>query len=120
MKVSTTIGCIVALCMVFAGNANAASSTYTGTLNLTDYQYTVPFNGTDFNAAADFVRFDLGTGLVGDAEVLLETGHFSAFAMLGMAVTTDPNDALYNDPSPFLQLSASTDVEGFFTHQSVI
>jgi len=114
MKYSKAVGCIVTLCAALAGNANAASSTYTGILDLTDYQYTVNFNGTDFPAAADFVRFDLGTGLMGAAEIILETGAFSAFAMLGISVATDPNQALYNDPSPFLELTTNTDVTGFF------
>lgn len=114
MKYTKAIGCVVTLCAALVGNTNAASTTYTDILDLTDYQYTVNFNGTNFPAAADFVRFDLGTGLMGNAEIILETGPFSAFAMLGISVATDPNDALYNDPSPFLQLTASTDVTAFF------
>lgn len=114
MKYFKAVGCVVILSAALIGNANAASSTFTGVLDLSNYEYQVPFNGTDFPAAADFVRFDLGTGLMGDAEIILQTGPFSAFAMLGISVATDPNDALYNDPSPFLQLTTSTDVRGFF------
>lgn len=51
---------------------------------------------------------------MGNAEIILQTGPFSSFAMLGISVATDPNDALYNYPSPFLQLTTSTDVTGFF------
>ena len=114
MKYSKAVGCVVILSAALIGNTYAASSTYNGTLDLTDYQYSIDYNGANVAAAADMVRFDLGTGLIGDMEMLLTTGYFSGFSMLGMALTTDPNDALFNDPSTFLQLSTSTDVTGFF------
>ncbi len=60
------------------------------------------------------VRFDLGAGLIGNMEILLTAGNFSGLSMLGMALTTDPNDALFNDPSTFLALSTTSNVEAFF------
>ncbi len=114
MRYATVLGCVMSLCVAFISNANAASSSYSGTLNLTDYTYTVNYYGTAMPAAADMIRFDLGTGWSGQMDIVLDAGNFGGFSMLGMALTTDPNDALYSDPSTFLQLATSSDITGFF------
>jgi hypothetical protein len=114
MKYIKSIVYVIAFYSVFIGNIHAATNTYNDTLDLTNFQYTVDYYGTMVDAAADMVRFDLGTGWDGEMEFLLTTGNFSGFAMLGIALTTDPNDALYNDPSTFLQLATAPDVTQFF------
>lgn len=115
MKYSKAIGCVVILCATFFANANAASTNYSGELDLTDRQYPVSLGGLSGDAAANLVRFDLGSGLSGDMEILLTTSAFSAYTTLGFALTTDPNDTLYSDPSPFLDLLDPTaNVTDFF------
>ncbi len=116
MKVSTAIGSIVILCTAFLVNANAATTNYSDTLDLTNLQYPVT---TDFGsgiAAADIIRFDLGTGLAAGTDMQLTTGaYYGLTTTLGFALTTDPNDTLYSNPSAFLQLANSyTDATDFF------
>ncbi len=104
----TTLGCIAALYVAFTANVNGATVQLDSTLDLTDLQYPVTVNGVTGNAAAELLRFDLGTGWSGELEVLLTTGNYSNFTtVLGVALTTAPNDALYNNPGAFLQLADS-------------
>ncbi len=116
MKVSTAIGCVVALCAAFVGNVNAAS--YIGQLDLTDFAYPVTVNGFPTHAAANVLRFDLGSGWTGEMELLLTTSNYDGgVTTLGFALATDPNNALYSDPSPFLGLADATsqdEVTAFF------
>ncbi len=108
MRHFTAIGCIVALCAAFTGNANAAN--YTGALDLTDFLYPVTVNGSSTDAAADIMRFDLGTGWSGEMELLLTASDYnSVVTSLGFALTRNPNDTLFGDPSAFLDLVDATD-----------
>jgi hypothetical protein len=116
MKHSTPIGCLVVLCAFFIGSANAATTQFNDTLDLTNLQYPVTVGTISGDAAADILRFDVGTGWSGVMEILLTTSTYSDFTTsLGVALTTDPNDVLFNDPSPFLQLAQpNSDVTAFF------
>jgi len=115
MKYSTAIGCIAALCAALTGNVNAASAQFDGTLDLTTLQYPVTIEGTTIDAAVDLLRFDLGTGWSGNMEVLLTTSPYhTLFTTLGIALTTDPNDSLFSDPSPFLAIANTADASDFF------
>jgi len=109
MKYLVSIGCIVVIFASFVSNVNAASVEYSSQLDLSNLQYPVEINGTSGNAAADIVRFDLGTGWAGEMEILLGTSNYSDFTTaLGFALTTDPNDVLFASPETFLQLVNST------------
>jgi hypothetical protein len=106
---------IAALMTITSWNAMAATAQYTSQLDLTNLQYEVDINGMPANVAADIVRFELGSGWDGEMDIQLTTGVFEFGTTLGFALTTDPNDALYNDPSSFLALSdPNTDVTQFF------
>ncbi len=116
MKISTTVGCAVALCAAFIGNVNAASVQYDSQLDLSNLQYPVTVNEIQGNAAANLIRFDLGAGWVGNMDFQLTTGPYNDFTTaLGIALTTNPNDVLLADPSAFLELvDPETSVTQFF------
>jgi len=109
MKYIVSIGCMVVICAFFVSNVNAANVEYNSQLDLNNLQYTAEINGTSINAAADIVRFDLGTGWAGEMEILLGTSNYSDITTaLGFTLTTDPNDVLFANPDTFLQLVNST------------
>lgn len=108
---------IMALLTLYSCNAFTASAQYSSQLDLTNTsQYPVTLFGIPTTAAADIVRFDLGSGWDGNMDIQLTTGDYSNNGtMLGFAVTTEPNDTLYNDPGAFLTLfDLNTDVRQFF------
>jgi len=116
MKNIVSIGCAITLCVSFISNVNAASVDFSSQLDLTNLQYPVVINTISGNAAADIVRFDLGTGWAGEMEILLGTSNYSDITTaLGFALTTDPNDVLFANPDTFLQLvnSPTTTTEFF-------
>ena len=115
MRYITSIGSIITLCVATMGGANAATAQYSSQLDLTDLQYPVTINNISGNAAADIVRYDLGAGWTGEMDIQLTTSSFNTFTTsIGIALTTDPNDALYDDPSAFFQLTDPTTVSSFF------
>ncbi len=115
MRYSTTLGCVAVLCVALVGNANATTAQFSDSLDLTNLQYNVETNMGSAIAAADIKRFDMGTGWEGAMEFLLTTSsYYSLPTSLGIALTTDPNDTLFNDPSPFLQLVDPDAVTDFF------
>ena len=121
MKYYTALGSALALCTALIGSANAATAQFSSQLDLTNIQYPLDINGTQGNAAADIIRFDLGSGWNGDMEFLLTTGNYNNFTTsLGIALTTDPNDALFNNPGAFLDLVDPTASVTDFFNDNVI
>ncbi|ODB87925.1 hypothetical protein A3193_03240 [Candidatus Thiodiazotropha endoloripes] len=102
-------------------NAIAAIAQYSSQLDLTNPQYPVNINGATGTVAADIVRVDLGSGWDGQMDIQVTTSSYSTLGTtLGFALATDPNDALYNDPSAFLALSdTNADVTQFFNDNVV-
>jgi len=120
MRNIVSIGCAFALCASFINNVNAASVDFSSQLDLTNLQYPVVINTINGNAAADIVRFDLGTGWAGEMEILLGTSNYSDITTaLGFALTTDPNDVLFSNPDTFLQLVNSTTTTTDFFNANV-
>ncbi|MES9833390.1 MAG: PEP-CTERM sorting domain-containing protein [Candidatus Thiodiazotropha sp. DIVDIV] len=107
---------IATILTAFSCNAFSASAQYNSQLDLNNPQYSVNINGSTGNIAADIVRVDLGNSWNGEMDIQLTTGNYTTLGTtLGFALTTDPNDAMYNDPSAFLALSdPNADVTQFF------
>ncbi len=115
MKYHTALGCSLSLIAALTASSSVFAAQYTDTLDLNDTQYPVTINGLDFNVAADITRFDLGSGWNGQMDIQLTTSSYSDLTTLGFALTTDANDTLFNDPTPFLSLSdPNTNVTQFF------
>jgi hypothetical protein len=115
MKYRTSLKWIATLMTVASCNTYAATAQYSSELDLTNLQYQVDINGQPADLAADIVRFNLGSGWDGEMDIQLTTGSFGFGTTLGFALTTDPNNTLYNDPSAFLALSdPNADVNQFF------
>jgi hypothetical protein len=120
MKYRPYLKWIGTLMIVSSCNAYAATAQYSSQLDLTNLEHQVTINGQTANVAADIVRFDLGSGWDGEMDIQLTTGSFEFGTTLGFALTTDPNNSLYSDPSPFLALSdPSADVNQFFNDNVV-
>lgn len=121
MKYRHTMKWIAALMTLASWNAMAATAQYSSQLDLTNPQYPVDINGANGTVAADIVRFDLGSGWDGQMDIQVTTSSYTTLGTtLGFALTTDPNDALYNDPSAFLALSdTNVDVTQFFNDNVV-
>ena len=121
MKYRPYMKWIAALMTVASCNTMAATAQYSSQLDLTNPQYPVNINGATGTVAADMVRFDLGSGWDGEMDIQLTTGNYTTLGTtLGFALTTDPNDALYNDPSAFLALSdTNVDATQFFNDDVV-
>jgi hypothetical protein len=115
MKSPSTLGCALSLVAALTVSSPVFAAQYTDTLDLTDTQYAVSINGANVDVAADITRFDLGSGWDGQIDVQLTTSNYGGLTTLGFALTTDANDTLYNDPTPFLSLSdPTTNVTQFF------
>ncbi|MET0068122.1 MAG: VPLPA-CTERM sorting domain-containing protein [Candidatus Thiodiazotropha sp.] len=116
MKYRSALGCTFTLIAALTASTPVSAVMYSDTLDLTDNRYPTTINGSSVDLAVDIVRFDLGDGWNGHMDIELTTGSYYDFATtLGFALTTDANDALYNDPTPFLGLSdANTNVTEFF------
>jgi hypothetical protein len=115
MKSPSTLGCALSLVAALTISSPSFAAQYTDTLDLTDTRYSISMNGADIDVAADITRFDLGSGWNGQMDIQLTTGDYGGLTTLGFALTTDANDTLFNDPTPFLLLSdPSTDVTQFF------
>ncbi|MCG7900946.1 MAG: VPLPA-CTERM sorting domain-containing protein [Candidatus Thiodiazotropha weberae] len=121
MKYRQYIKWIAALMALASCNAIAAIAQYSSQLDLTNPQYPVNINGATGTVAADIVRVDLGSGWDGQMDIQVTTSSYSTLGTtLGFALATDPNDALYNDPSAFLALSdTNADVTQFFNDNVV-
>jgi hypothetical protein len=115
MKFRAYLKWIATFMVASSCNTYAATAQFNAQLDLTSLEHQVPINGQTANVATDIVRFDLGSGWDGEMDIQLTTGSFEFGTTLGFALTTDPNDSLYNDPTPFLALSdPSADVNQFF------
>ncbi|MEJ2619755.1 MAG: hypothetical protein P8163_05725 [Candidatus Thiodiazotropha sp.] len=115
MKFRAYLKWIATLMVASSCNTYAATAQYSTQLDLNNLDHQVVIEGQTANVAADIVRFDLGSGWNGEMDIQLTTGTFGFGTTLGFALTTDPNDSLYNNPSPFLALSnPSADVNQFF------
>jgi hypothetical protein len=115
MKFRAYLKWIATLMVASSCNTYAATAQYSAQLDLTNLEHQLDISGQTANAAADIIRFDLGSGWNGEMDIQLTTGSFLFGTTLGFALTTDPNDSLYSDPTPFLALSdPSTDVNQFF------
>ncbi|MET0053134.1 MAG: VPLPA-CTERM sorting domain-containing protein [Candidatus Thiodiazotropha sp.] len=116
MKYLSALGCTFTLIAALTASSPVSAAVYSGSLDLTDAIYPATVNGMQGNFALDLVRFDLGSGWNGQMNIELTTGsYFDLTTTLGFALTTDANDTLYNDPTPFLALTdTSTNVTEFF------
>jgi hypothetical protein len=120
MKPRTALKWIAALMTLNSCNALAATAQYSSELDLTNLDYQVEISGQDAHVAADIVRFDLGSGWDGEMDIQLTTGDFGFGTSLAFALTTDPNEALYTDPTAFLALAdPNADVNQFFNDNIV-
>ncbi|MET0081209.1 MAG: VPLPA-CTERM sorting domain-containing protein [Candidatus Thiodiazotropha lotti] len=121
MKYRQYTNWIVALMTLASCNTMAATAQYNSQLDLTNPQYPVNINGATGTVAADIVRVDLGSGWDGQMDIQATTSSYTTLGTtLGFTLATDPNDALYNDPSAFLALfDTNADVTQFFNDNVV-
>jgi hypothetical protein len=118
MKYPIALGCTFTLITALTASTPVSAALYSGTLDLSQTTYPATVNGMQGNFALDLVRFDLGSGWNGQMNIELTTGsYFDLTTTLGFALTTDANDTLYNDPTPFLSLTdPSAGVTEFFNN----
>ena len=108
------------LVVVLAGAGQAALATdYSGTLDFSSYSasVTVPVFGT-IPVGIDLQRFDLGSALNGSGyNVTFNAGNFDNFWTMPVVVlTTDPNNALLNDPTALAGVITSSSATTFLNN----
>ena len=108
-----------AFLLLLGSSTTALAVDYSGTLDFK--KFTVPVSiptifGTINNAGFDLVRYDLGSGLTNPAAITLTTHNSfnTGGTFLGVLFATDPNDALFNNPTSLSSLiTPGVDVTAF-------
>lgn len=124
MKQSRTMGRLLGMSVLLWGAGNAAwAADYSGTLDFSTYG-PVPVSlgalGT-FSAGIDLDRFTLGTAFGGSTrDVGFAVGSYGDYTMTGLILTTDPNQAIFNNPASLAGLMkpnmTSADVTTFLNN----
>lgn len=114
-------GVLLASFILSISTVSAATLSYNGQLDLTDLSLPVSIGGIEGNAAADMIRFDLGSNLSGNnVQIGLTTSDFSGLSTgVGVAITTDPNEALFRDPKSLINLFSPGDNASDFLRDNV-
>lgn len=122
MKMSRTIGSLLGAMFLLLGAGKAAWATdYNGTLAFDSYSATVPLKFGQLtmpvDVGVDLDRYNLGNALSGSAVNLAITTHNSfdtTGTMLVLLFTTDPNNAIFNNPTSLAALvNPNADVNSF-------
>lgn len=121
MKKSRAIGSLLGTIFLLLGAGNGAWAVdYNGTLGFTALTAPVtiptPFGNINGTAGFDLDRYDLGSGLNGPAAISFTTHNTfdTAGTLLGVLFATDPNDALFSNPTSLVGLvTPGIDVTAF-------
>jgi len=120
MKHYRTTGWLLGTILLLLGAGNAAwAANYSGTLDFSAYPTNVVVDvlGTPvpISIGVDLARFDLGSALSGATDVSFTGSNFNpARTMLGVLFATDPNQAIFNNPTSLAgALSPTTDITQF-------
>jgi hypothetical protein len=121
MKKNRRIGTLLGTIFLLLGAGNSAWAVdYSATLDFTAFTTPVviptPFGNVNGTAGFDLDRYDLGNGLSGPGAITFTT-HNSfdpTGTLLGVLFATDPNDALFSNPTSLVGLvTPGIDVTSF-------
>ncbi len=121
MSKSRTLGCLLGMSLLLGSGGNAAwAATYSDTLAFNTYG---PVSVGPFAAGIDLDRHYLGNSFNGSAlDVTFTVGNYGAYTMLGLILATDPNQAIFNNPTSLAALVSPTmtpDAVGTFLKANV-
>jgi hypothetical protein len=106
MSKSRTMGCLLGMSLLLGSGGNAAwAADYSSTLDFSTYGPATVL-GT-LSVGMDLDRYDLGTAFSGSKrDVTFTSDAYGALTVLGVIFTTDPNNAIMNNPTSLAALMA--------------
>jgi hypothetical protein len=123
MNMNRTIGGLLGTLLLLLGTGNAAWAVdYNGTLDFSALSIPVtiptPYGNVNGTAGLDLDRYDLGSGLSGPVAITFTTHNSFATptggTTLGVLFATNPNDAIFNNPTSLAGLlTPGVDIKTF-------